>query len=153
MSAAEVAVTLELLYGVKTGIHLNKLAATAQSGGFPASDSLTKPIVGGIFTRESGGVVQRQCPRRPRSGPRSSLVGLERAIVLGKKSSKHSISAAVKRLGLNATDGRWTPLTRSELSTKVHAPSPTTSSKILGRLGRIIDPPGFAGRTSRHQPI
>jgi methanogen homocitrate synthase len=105
---AEVAVTLELLYGVKMGIKLNKLAETAQLleklSGYAIS--LTKPVVGQrIFTRESGGVVQQLVQSPPSVEPYDpSVVGLERAIVLGKKSGKHSISAAVKRLGLNATD-------------------------------------------------
>jgi isopropylmalate/homocitrate/citramalate synthase len=136
---AEVAVTLELLYGVKTGIHLNKLAATAQLlaklSGYAIS--LTKPIVGErIFTRESGGVVQQLVSSPPSVEPYDpSLVGLERAIVLGKKSGKHSISAAVKRLGLNATDEQMdAALTKvKELSTKVHRTvTDDEFKKILG---------------------
>jgi isopropylmalate/homocitrate/citramalate synthase len=64
-----------------------------------------------------------------------SLVGLERAIVLGKKSGKHSISAAVKRLGLNATDEQMdAALTKvKELSTKVHRTvTDDEFKKILG---------------------
>jgi isopropylmalate/homocitrate/citramalate synthase len=107
---AEVAVTLELLYGVKMGIKLNKLAETAalleKLSGYAIS--LTKPVVGQrIFTRESGGVVQQLVQSPPSVEPYDpSVVGLERAIVLGKKSGKHSIAHAVKRLGLNATDAQ-----------------------------------------------
>jgi isopropylmalate/homocitrate/citramalate synthase len=123
---AEVAVTLELLYGVRTGIHLNKLAATAQLlaklSGYAIS--LTKPIVGErIFTRESGGVVQQLVSSPPSVEPYDpSLVGLERAIVLGKKSGKHSISHAVNRLGLKATDEQMDAALAKvkELSTRVH---------------------------------
>jgi isopropylmalate/homocitrate/citramalate synthase len=105
---AEVAVTLELLYGVKMGIKLNKLAETAalleKLSGYAIS--LTKPVVGQrIFTRESGGVVQQLVQSPPSVEPYDpSVVGLERAIVLGKKSGKHSIVHAVKRLGLKATE-------------------------------------------------
>ena len=83
---AEVAVTLELLYGVKMGIKLNKLAETAQLleklSGYAIS--LTKPVVGQrIFTRESGGVVQQLVQSPPSVEPYDpSVVGLERAIVL-----------------------------------------------------------------------
>jgi isopropylmalate/homocitrate/citramalate synthase len=35
-----------------------------------------------------------------------SLVGLQRAVVLGKKSGRHSIVHALERLGLQATEGQ-----------------------------------------------
>jgi isopropylmalate/homocitrate/citramalate synthase len=136
---AEVAVTLELLYGVKMGIKLYKLAETAELleklSGYAIS--LTKPVVGQrIFTRESGGVVQQLVQSPPSVEPYDpSLVGLERAIVLGKKSGKHSISAAVKRLGLNATDEQMdTALAKvKELSIKVRRTvTDDEFKKILG---------------------
>jgi isopropylmalate/homocitrate/citramalate synthase len=105
---AEVVVTLELLYGVSTGIRLEKLAETArlveEQSGYPLS--LTKPIVGQcVFTREAGGVVQQMMASPPSVEPFDpSLVGLERAVVLGKKSGRYSIVHALERLGLRATD-------------------------------------------------
>jgi isopropylmalate/homocitrate/citramalate synthase len=105
---AEVVVSLELLYGVRTGIRLEKLAETArlveaQSG---YALSLTKPIVGRcVFTREAGGVVQQMMSSPPSVEPFDpGLVGLERAVVLGKKSGRYSIIHALERLGLKATD-------------------------------------------------
>ena len=105
---AEVVVALELLYGVATGIRLERLAETARlveaESGYPLS--LTKPIVGqSIFLRESGGVVQQLLSSPPSVEPFDpTLVGLTRGIVLGKKSGKYSIIHALNRLGLKATD-------------------------------------------------
>ncbi len=105
---AEVVVALELLYGVSTGIRLEKLAETArlveELSGYAVS--LNKPIVGrSVFTRESGGVVQQLVASPPSVEPFDpSLVGLERAVVLGKKSGRYSILHALGRLGLRATD-------------------------------------------------
>lgn len=107
---AEVVVTLELLYGVRTGIRMEKLAETArlveEQSGYKLA--LTKPIVGRfVFTRESGGVVQQMLASPPSVEPFDpSLVGLERAVVLGKKSGRHSIVHALERLGLTATEGQ-----------------------------------------------
>ena len=87
---------------------MKKLAATArlleELSGYAVS--LTKPIVGQrVFTRESGGVVQQLVSSPPSVEPFDpSLVGLERAVVLGKKSGRYSITHAIERLGLKATD-------------------------------------------------
>jgi isopropylmalate/homocitrate/citramalate synthase len=107
---AEVVVALELLYGVSTGIRLERLRETArlveEQSGYKLS--LTKPIVGQcVFTRESGGVVQQMLASPPSVEPFDpGLVGLERAVVLGKKSGRHSIVHALGRLGLTATEGQ-----------------------------------------------
>lgn len=105
---AEVVVALELLYGVRTGVHMEKLVATArlveELSGYALS--LTKPIVGrSVFARESGGVVQQMLSSPPSVEPFDpSLVGLERSVVLGKKSGRYSIVHAMQRLGLKAND-------------------------------------------------
>ena len=105
---AEIVVSLELLYGVSTGIRMEKLVETArlveEESGYKLS--LTKPIVGRcVFMREAGGVVQQMVSSPPSVEPFDpSLVGLERAVVLGKKSGRYSIIHALKRLGLQATE-------------------------------------------------
>jgi isopropylmalate/homocitrate/citramalate synthase len=105
---AEIVVSLELLYGVSTGIRMEKLVETArlveEESGYKLS--LTKPIVGQcVFMREAGGVVQQMVSSPPSVEPFDpSLVGLERAVVLGKKSGRYSIIHALKRLGLQATE-------------------------------------------------
>ncbi|HBY98698.1 MAG TPA: hypothetical protein DEP84_32920 [Chloroflexi bacterium] len=105
---AEVVATLEFLYGADTGVRTERLAETAQlveelSG---LRLSLSKPVVGRrIFTRESGGVVQQLLTSPPSVEPyEPALVGLERAVILGKKSGRFSIIHTMERLGLEATE-------------------------------------------------
>lgn len=105
---AEVVVTLEMLYGVHTGVHLEQLVETSRlveaESGYPVS--LTKPIVGRcIFMREAGGVVQQMVVSPPSVEPFDPrVVGLSRGVVLGKKSGRHSILHALDRLNLPATE-------------------------------------------------
>lgn len=105
---AEVVMALELLYGVSLGLQVEKLAETArlveEISGYALA--LNKPVVGErIFTRESGGVVQQLLTAPESVEPYDpALVGLDRAVVLGKKSGRYSIGHALERLGLQATD-------------------------------------------------
>jgi isopropylmalate/homocitrate/citramalate synthase len=105
---AEVVMALKLLYGIDMGIRTERLAETArlleELSGYELS--LTKPVVGKrIFTRESGGVVQQLLTSPPAVEPYPpESVGLERAVVLGKKSGRYSILHALGRLGLEADD-------------------------------------------------
>ncbi len=105
---AEVVVTLELLYGARTGVRMEKLVETArlveEQSGYKLS--LTKPIVGQcVFWREAGGVVQQLVSSPPSVEPFDpAQVGQARAVVLGKKSGKYSVIHALGRLGLTATD-------------------------------------------------
>jgi isopropylmalate/homocitrate/citramalate synthase len=105
---AEVVMALQLLYSIDMGIRTELLTETARLvealGGYPLS--LTKPITGErIFIRESGGVVQQllTLPAAVEPYP-PEIVGLERGVVLGKKSGRFSIQHAVNRLGLEAND-------------------------------------------------
>jgi isopropylmalate/homocitrate/citramalate synthase len=105
---AEVVMALKLLYGIDMGIRTERLAETArlleELSGYELS--LTKPVVGKrIFTRESGGVVQQLLTSPPAVEPYPpETVGLERDVVLGKKSGRYSILHALGRLGLEADD-------------------------------------------------
>ncbi len=105
---AEVVMALKLLYGIDVGIRTERLAETArlmeELSGYELS--LTKPVVGKrIFTRESGGVVQQLMTSPPAVEPYPpETVGLERDVVLGKKSGRYSIVHALGRLGLDASD-------------------------------------------------
>lgn len=105
---AEVVMALKLLYGIDTGIRTERLAETArlmeELSGYKVS--LTKPIVGErIFVRESGGVVQQLMTSPPAVEPYPpESVGLERDVVLGKKSGRYSIQHALGKLGLEADD-------------------------------------------------
>ncbi len=87
---------------------MEKLAETArlaeEQSGYKLS--LTKPIVGQcVFIREAGGVVQQMIASPSSVEPFDpSLVGLERAVVPGKKSGRYSLIHALERLGLHATE-------------------------------------------------
>jgi isopropylmalate/homocitrate/citramalate synthase len=114
---AELVTSLQLLYGVHSGIRTELLNETARLveaiSGYQLS--LNKPIVGErIFTRESGGVVhlclRPKCRQQLLTLPAAvepyapEIVGLEREVVLGKKSGRFSIMHALNRLGLEAED-------------------------------------------------
>jgi isopropylmalate/homocitrate/citramalate synthase len=105
---AEVVMALKLLYGIEMGIRTERLAETArlleELSGYELS--LTKPVVGKrIFTRESGGVVQQLLTSPPAVEPYPpETVGLERNVVLGKKSGRYSILHALGKMGLEADD-------------------------------------------------
>jgi homocitrate synthase NifV len=100
--------SLQLLYGVHPGIRTELLNQTARLveaiSGYQLS--LNKPIVGErIFTRESGGVVQQLLILPAAVEPYApETVGLEREVVLGKKSGRFSIMHALNKLGLEAED-------------------------------------------------
>lgn len=105
---AEAVMALQLLYCTDMGIRTELLAETARLvaalSGYDLP--LTRPVTGErIFTRESGGVVQQllTLPAAVEPYP-PETVGLERDVVLGKKSGRFSIQHAVNRLGLEAND-------------------------------------------------
>src|SRR5438445_3063395 len=103
----EIALALRGLYGIETGLRLEKLR--------PFSDRLRalsgyvlepyKPLVGeNLFTRESGAVAS-QFHDPPAIEPYSSrLVGAERKVVLGKKSGLDSIRIKAEELGFELDD-------------------------------------------------
>jgi isopropylmalate/homocitrate/citramalate synthase len=103
---AEVVMALKLLYGIETGIRTSYLTRTArlveELSGYQLPP--TKPIVGErIFTREAGGVVQQLLTSPAAVEPYPpETVGLERAVVLGKKSGRYSILHLLDKLGLDA---------------------------------------------------
>jgi isopropylmalate/homocitrate/citramalate synthase len=105
---AEVVMALQLLYDANLGIRTEKLAETArlveEISGYQLA--LNKSVVGKrIFTRESGGVVQQLLTSPESVEPYDpSLVGLERSVVLGKKSGRYSVQHALDKLGLQATE-------------------------------------------------
>jgi isopropylmalate/homocitrate/citramalate synthase len=107
---AELVMSLRLLYGQHLRIHTEKLAPTARMmeeiSGYEMPPN--KAIVGKrVFARESGGVVQ-QLLRSPEAVEPydPTLVGLERSVVLGKKSGRYSVEHARRRLGLELVDDK-----------------------------------------------
>jgi len=105
---AEVALSLNLLYGVDLGLDYGKLRGIAELVEELSQYKLwpLKPIVGDrVFTREAGPVVAqiyRGMPEAVEPFP-PELVGSKRTVVLGKKSGKYSIMWKLEKLGLEAT--------------------------------------------------
>jgi isopropylmalate/homocitrate/citramalate synthase len=105
----EVALALQALYGVRTGLRLERLrevsARVQQLSGYELEP--WKPVVGeNLFVRESGAVAS-QFHDPPSIEPFSAdLVGAERKIVLGKKSGLDSIRIKCAELGLDLDAGR-----------------------------------------------
>lgn len=139
---AELVMSLELLYGVDTGVALERLTETArlveEISGYPLSP--TKPIVGRrIFTRESGGVVQQLLVSPESVEPFDpSLVGQERAIVLGKKSGKASVLHALEQLGLRVEDETVTELL-AEVKRRSAAERRLIEVEELEAMARALD--------------
>jgi isopropylmalate/homocitrate/citramalate synthase len=96
----EVALALEALYGVRTGLKLDRLRAISELTGVELEP--WKPLFGeNLFRRESGAVAS-QFHDPPSIEPYSSeLVGAERSVVLGKKSGIDSIRIKCEELGLD----------------------------------------------------
>jgi len=103
-----VVVALEILYGVRTGIRLDRLTDAAHIVTRLARTSLppNAPIVGrNSFAHESGLIVGGVL-KEPLSGEpfAPELVGQTRRILLGKKSGLESIRHALAALGRSADD-------------------------------------------------
>ena len=115
----EVALALQVLYGISTRLDLARLrdvsARVRELSGYELEP--WKPIVGeNLFTRESGAVAS-QFHDPPAIEPYSSeLVGAERKIVLGKKSGLDSIRIKAEELGLDVPEER-----RADLLARVKA--------------------------------
>jgi isopropylmalate/homocitrate/citramalate synthase len=106
-SIGEVAMALQALYGVETGLRLDRIREVAAMvrdlGGYELEP--WKSVVGeNLFVRESGAVAA-QFHDPPAIEPFSStLVGAERRIVLGKKSGLDSIRIKADELGLEVLE-------------------------------------------------
>jgi isopropylmalate/homocitrate/citramalate synthase len=105
---AEVAMALRLLYGVETGIRLDRLVEAArvveEVSGYRVG--LNKAVVGPrVFTRETGAAIQQLLTSASSVEPyEPAIVGGVRDIVLGKKSGRYSIIESLRRLGMTAKD-------------------------------------------------
>jgi isopropylmalate/homocitrate/citramalate synthase len=106
----EVAVALEALYGVETGLRLDRARAVSQLVQRTAGTELEawKPVVGeNLFVRESGAVASQFHLPEAIEPYSAELVGAERGIVLGKKSGLDSIRLKCEDLGLDVPEERW----------------------------------------------
>jgi isopropylmalate/homocitrate/citramalate synthase len=112
-SLGEVALALDALYGIETGLRLERLRATSELVRARSGYTLDpwKPLTGEtLFTRESGAVAS-QFHDPPAIEPYSAeLVGAERGLVLGKKSGLDSIRIKLAELGLERPEDDWPAL-------------------------------------------
>ena len=103
----EVALALESLYGVTTGMRFERLVETAalvrELSGYELAP--WKPGTGeNLFVRESGAVAS-QFHDPPAIEPFSAeLVGADRRLVLGKKSGADSVRIRAEELGIELSD-------------------------------------------------
>jgi isopropylmalate/homocitrate/citramalate synthase len=105
----EIALTLRAVYGVESGLRLDRIRAVSERVRGLSGYALEpwKPLVGeNLFRRESGAVAS-QFHDPPSIEPYSSeLVGADRSIVLGKKSGLDSIRIKAEELGVDVGDER-----------------------------------------------
>src|SRR5690242_5878062 len=109
----EIALALRALYGVETGLRLDRIREAAARVQELSGYGLApwKPLTGETLFRRESGAVASQFHDPPSIEPYSSeLVGAERAIVLGKKSGLDSIRIKVEELGLDVPEERWPEL-------------------------------------------
>jgi isopropylmalate/homocitrate/citramalate synthase len=105
-SLGEIALALKALYGVETGLRLDRARALSERIRELTGLELDpwKPLLGeNLFRRESGAVAS-QFHDPPSIEPYAAdLVGAERSIVLGKKSGIDSIRLKLEELGIEAS--------------------------------------------------
>jgi isopropylmalate/homocitrate/citramalate synthase len=109
----EVALALEALYGVGTGLRLDRARSVSELVQRSAGTTLEawKPAVGeNLFVRESGAVASQFHLPEAIEPYSADLVGAERGIVLGKKSGLDSIRLKCEELGLDVPEERWPAL-------------------------------------------
>ena len=111
----EIALALRALYGVETGLRLERLRAVSarvrELAGYPLEP--WKAAVGETLFRRESGAVASQFHDPPAIEPYAAeLVGAEaeRGIVLGKKSGLDSIRIKLAELGLEVPEERWPAL-------------------------------------------
>jgi len=116
---AEVALALRALYGVESGLRLDRVRDVSERVRALSGYSLDpwKPVTGETLFRRESGAVASQFHDPPSIEPYSSdLVGAERGIVLGKKSGLDSIRIKAAELGLDVPEE-----SRAELLAQVKA--------------------------------
>ncbi len=113
----EIALALRALYGVETGLRLDRIREAAARVQELSGYGLApwKPLTGETLFRRESGAVASQFHDPPSIEPYSSeLVATERGIVLGKKSGLDSIRIKAEELGLEVPEER-----RAELLARV----------------------------------
>jgi isopropylmalate/homocitrate/citramalate synthase len=109
----EVALALAALYGVETGLRLDRVREVSRLVRETAGTPLEawKPVVGeNLFVRESGAVASQFHIPEAIEPFSAELVGAERRIVLGKKSGLDSVRLKCEELGLDVDESRYAAL-------------------------------------------
>jgi isopropylmalate/homocitrate/citramalate synthase len=110
---AEVALTLDALYGIRSNLRFERVrvvsARVQEISGYALEP--WKPLVGDTLFRRESGAVASQFHDPPSIEPYAAdLVGAERSLVLGKKSGLDSIRIKVEELGLDVPQERFAEL-------------------------------------------
>ncbi|HSK17257.1 MAG TPA: hypothetical protein VK915_13960 [Gaiellaceae bacterium] len=103
----EVALALDALYGIETGLRLERAREVSERVRELSGYALEpwKPVVGETLFRRESGAVASQFHDPPSIEPYSSeVVAAERAVVLGKKSGIDSIRIKAAELGLELSE-------------------------------------------------
>jgi isopropylmalate/homocitrate/citramalate synthase len=106
---AEVALALRALYGVESGLRLERVREASARVGELSGYELEpwKPVTGETLFRRESGAVASQFHDPPSIEPYSAeLVAADREIVLGKKSGLDSIRIKAEELGLELSEER-----------------------------------------------
>jgi isopropylmalate/homocitrate/citramalate synthase len=101
---AEFAIAMEAIYGIDTGLNLEKISEVAETVRRLSGYQLApwKPVTGrNLFIRESGAVAAQFHDPVAIEPYSSTLVGAERGLVLGKKSGLASIKIKADELGID----------------------------------------------------
>jgi isopropylmalate/homocitrate/citramalate synthase len=137
-SLGEIALALRALYGVDTGLKLDRVRALSDRIRELTGLELDpwKPLFGeNLFRRESGAVAS-QFHDPPSIEPYSSeLVGAERSIVLGKKSGIDSIQLKCEQLGLDVPEDRRRELLAAVKRLGAEKRGLVTDEEFLGLVG------------------
>jgi isopropylmalate/homocitrate/citramalate synthase len=138
----EIALALRALYGVDTGLKLEKVRAVSerirQIGGYELEPY--KPVTGlNLFQRESGAIAS-QFHHPPSVEPYAAdLVGAERKILLGKKSGLDSIRVACDNLGLAIPEKAWPDLLAAVKRRGIEKHALVTDEEFLEMAGPLAE--------------
>jgi len=139
----EVAMGLEALYGIRTGLDLTKLMATsrlvAELSGVPVQPN--KAVVGGNAFRHEAGMAVAGILQDPFTGEAYSpeLVGQHREIVIGKKSGLASIAYKVKMLGLAVPEDRFPDVLAHVKQASVRKRSALTDKEFRSLVSQLLN--------------
>ena len=136
----EIALTLELLYGAKTGINFDKIRPASYRLREIAGYQLEpwKSVVGeNLFIRETGAVAaQFHIPEavEPYS---SEILNTPRGVVLAKKSGVASLSIKAKELGLEVSEDALPDLLEKVKALAISNRRLLTDDEFKGLVGAV----------------